>query len=182
MRLLHGITISMEMSLGKLRELVMDREAQHAVVHRSQRGGHEWVTKLNWTEVRNKPWLPLPLPQENINEWTFGEGLKEVIVKWFLSELGLTVSHSIWKEISCTITNNMFLSIYALYTNNSFWLFKKILSSCVIQIFFILTDSEWWFIQIASLAISSLDSATKRLYQGIVLHQTATHYSHYLLA
>ena len=51
MRWLYGITDSMDMSLSKLRELVMDREAWRAAVYGSQRVRHDWATELNWTVI-----------------------------------------------------------------------------------------------------------------------------------
>ena len=48
MRRLDGITDSMDVGLGGLRELVVDREAWRAAVHGIARVGHDWATELNW--------------------------------------------------------------------------------------------------------------------------------------
>ena len=92
MRWLDGITDSMDMGLGGLQELVMDREAWRPAVHgvaKSRIRLSDW-TELNWTEAN--PWDRkqfsgcLGMQQDGVGREQFLRGrMKSSVVNMFFS-------------------------------------------------------------------------------------------------
>ena len=116
MRRFDGITDSMDMSLGKLQELVMDREAWRAAVHgvtKSQTRVSDW-TELNWQ-------LRFPYPVIGACRGGF-----------LLCKLGFSVFTSLaWGIVICPVTSFLWQIEDELIFQFNFLLTMRI---------------EWWFL------------------------------------
>ena len=77
MRWLDGTTDSMNMSLSKLWELLMDREAWHAAIHGVAKS---WTRLSNWTELMARPEISAHLQNtEWIQEYELGGRERQVV-------------------------------------------------------------------------------------------------------
>ena len=70
MRWLGGITTSMDVSLSKFQELVIDREAWHVAVHGVAKS---WTRLSNWTELKMD--MTVLQGSERVNVDNAGKGL-----------------------------------------------------------------------------------------------------------
>ena len=116
MRWLDGITDSVDMSLSKLRKLVMDREVWSAVVHGVPKS---WTRLSNWTELN----LSARSQREDLHPWQRSWGRRLDICKGGIKpQESLWIFSSICPNPNCTsLDNQLWFSSTTFYRHAERW-------------------------------------------------------------
>ena len=130
MRWLDGVTDSMEMSLCKLWELVMDRKAWHAIhgVAKSQTQLSNW-TELNWTEACVRFYRPAFLPFSSATSLSNLPWLSSF--PWAVTWVGLVAQTSHCS--AGTSTFRKWILVVHLYGSDITWVTRMVLLSSLWQ-------------------------------------------------